>query len=142
MRVPLLCIVQHVLFLHHICTRHARCACNRIARVCSALKLHVDLHFLPLLSLKTLTILPGFNLSVNSLRVTTPLSGKPFAIPWKDYQPPSIFPSPQFHTHLRNYQHVGSDAAIFGREIFPGPAESGLHFVEDQHNPMFVGNLT
>ena len=45
-------------------------------------------------------------------------------------------------SYLGHEHHVGSHTAILQREIFSGPPEPALHFVDNKENVMLVADLS
>lgn len=88
---------------------------------------------------------PGFSLSVNSRRLTTPLIGNPFPSPYMSDHGPLISSRNAKecrHTHLGHHQDIRLHTALCHSEPIAGPPETTLHFIHNKHDPVLVAHLS
>ena len=86
---------------------------------------------------------PGMSLLVNSLRLTTPLKGKPLAIPCYKISSSHIDTSflREYQIYLGHHHDIRSHTAVLNSEILTSPTEPGLYFVNYEKYPMLIAHF-
>jgi hypothetical protein len=142
--IPLGHIFEDALLLERVSDGHGGCAGHSVSGVGAALKCRVSVRDYYTCTLRAHTIEPGLSLSVSSLRLTMPLSGKPLARPLttKPSVPLSTLVEADPRAHLGHQQDVRPHARVFDRKVLARAPKAALHLVNDEQYVVLVTDLT